>query len=567
MPALELQLIPHLSCEAANHSLHVRMLLQTPALAEHDALFHHVLCRGPTKTQQYTTEDIRVRDSLGCQVRLRSQDSKDGRHRTFHATPGLAAGELTVEYEATPWNPTETSPCGPQIALERDGGGLTAAGMGFILRPAEKLGELVEAMNIEWKLDHTPADTRAVCSLGEGAKVASTAKPSTLDECFFAVGPIQSYPPLEVGTSLTQRGSSHFGMYWLETPNFDAPELGRKMKQLFPKMASFFHDHDATYRIFVRHNVQKCISGRGLHRGFVFAWTKIAPRDPDCTDEFLMHETVHNWPRLGHSPGGPTMEEMADGWFNEGIAEYYSLILPYRFGIFTEQEFVRRLNIRISGYYTNPDRHVKNKDVMGLFWKSGHANQIPYQRGFMYFLQLAYKLKMAGTWSLDDLILKMVDLRNCNEPHGIAVWLNLVEGELDAPALEDYRSMSDANPIVLPPDYLQVVEGIDYKIERQDQEEFCLGFSEDSLRAKPAIVKDLDPESRAAQAGVKEGDLITPRYSFFSSSERWGQTFSMTIIREEGSDGPRVLSWSPRSWNKVESYQFAQGMSSIKERK
>lgn len=66
---------------------------------------------------------------------------------------------------------------------------------------------------------------------------------------------------------------------------------------------------------------------------------------------------IHNWPRLGFSAGGPTQEELADGWFNEVIAEFYSLVLPYR------------------------------------------------------FMKLTYQLKKLGCRSLDDLILEMVDLR------------------------------------------------------------------------------------------------------------------------------------------------------------
>ena len=44
--------------------------------------------------------------------------------------------------------------------------------------------------------------------------------------------------------------------------------------------------------------------------------------------------------------------------------------------------------------------------------------------------------------------------------------------------------------------------------------DFYLGFPEDCLQAKPAIVKDLDSESRAAEAGVSEGNIISPQYSF-----------------------------------------------------
>lgn len=439
--------------------------------------------------------------------------------------------------------------------------------MAFILRPAEALEKIVNTVAIKWDLSDAPSGSRAVCSLGEGVVVLADVRPSMLDECFFAVGPLNSYPPAPtlatnadaskgVVSQMENDSSGTFGIYWLGAPNFDVSALGYKMQQLFPKMAAFFHDEDPTYRIFVRYNVQKCVSGRGLHRGFVFAWNTIMPRDPNETDEFLMHETVHNWPRLGHSKGGPTAEEVVDAWFNEGIAEYYSLILPYRFRISSDDEFIERFNIRLSGYYTNPDRTVVNKDVMGLFWKGGHINRIPYQRGFMYFLRLAYQLKKANGRSLDDLILEMVDLRNRDEPHGIAVWLSMLERELGPPALEDYRTMSDAIPIVLPTDYLRVVEGLDWSIVRQDQEEFCLGFQEDSLREK--VVKGLDPESRAASAGVREGYSITAQYSYFFVAERWGQDFSMTVKRPDsnGEDGPKmVLSWSPRSLHKVESYQ------------
>jgi S1-C subfamily serine protease len=49
--------------------------------------------------------------------------------------------------------------------------------------------------------------------------------------------------------------------------------------------------------------------------------------------------------------------------------------------------------------------------------------------------------------------------------------------------------------------------------------EFYLGFPEDCLKAKPAIVKDLDSESQAAEAGVREGDIVSPRTAFLCCRE------------------------------------------------
>ena len=175
-------------------------------------------------------------------------------------------------------------------------------------------------------------------------------------------------------------------------------------------------------------------------------------------------------------------------------------------------------------------------------------------------MKLAYQLKKAGKRSLDDLILDMVDLRNRERPpaYGISVWLSMLEAELGPSALTDYHSMAEAVPIVLPPGCLRVTEGLDWTLQRQDQGEFYLGFPEDCLDRKRSVVKDLDPDSRAAEAGVLEGDIITPQHSFFVIAERWGRNFEMTI-RREGVDGLKVLSWRPRSRKKVESYQLVRG--------
>lgn len=120
--------------------------------------------------------------------------------------------------------------------------------------------------------------------------------------------------------------------------------------------------------------------------------------------------------------------------------------------------------------------------------------------------------------------------------------------------------MSDAVPIILPPDYLHVMENLNWTSERQDQNEFYLGFPEDCLTAKPAVVRELDPGSRAAKAGVRDGDAITLQYSFFWDAERWGRKFSMKVRRSGGNsiEEMKDLVWEPRSWGKVESYQFTQ---------
>ncbi|MCJ1386607.1 hypothetical protein MMC17_009733 [Xylographa soralifera] len=546
MPSLRLCLDPFFDNKETVQTIDVRMVFDVPQKHKDDTLFHHILVCGPVPTMQYTANDIRIQDSSLNIVPVYTKDTKDGREREFCLGKDLPAGDLIVQYQARPREVNELTRCGPQVALERDGGGLTGAGQAFLLRLASD--EVSYEVTIEWNLLLAPPETRAVCTFGEGQKVSTRINPSVLDDCFFAVGLLKSYPAKPTG--------GQYAMFWLEDPPFAAAALGKQLEGLLPKVFAFFHDQLALYQVFLRRNVYRCTSGRGLYQGFVFAWTSIVPREEDGIMEFLFHEIVHNWPRLGVTTGGPG--DIVDGWFTEGIAEYYSLILPYRFGIFTERDFVNHLNRRVSGYYTNPDRRLTNEEVPGRFWQGGHVNRIPYQRGFMYFMKLAYQLHHSQGRSLDQLIIEMVKLRLTGQPHGIRVWLDMIEAELGASAIDDYRDMSNAKLIILPPACLNpIIENDKWIIERQDQEEFFLGFPEDNLLTDPRIVKGLNLRSRAAEAGVREGDTVTQSFSFFYDAERWDKSFHMTVHRRDNDKNTCELvelSWWPRSWEKVESY-------------
>ena len=83
-----------------------------------------------------------------------------------------------------------------------------------------------------------------------------------------------------------------------------------------------------------------------------------------------------------------------------------------------------------------------------------------------------------------------------------------------------------------------------------------MGFPEGCRTAAPPrrIVKGLDLGFGAAEAGVREGDEVTQKYSCFYDVENWEKRFGMVVKREEG--GLVELSWWARAWGKMESYQF-----------
>jgi len=550
MRPLSVALKPMLAVGAETIGIHMEWEPSTSNKG--DAVFSHILRRAHVPSAQYTASDIQLRQGVeGKMIPLRSEDEKT--RRIFFLEDDMLPGSLAIaKFQVRPRKVDAFTKCGPQTALETEDCGMSAAGMAFLLIPVLQTGdEVKETYHIDliWDLSVCPPGTRAACTFGEGSHITAEVKPSVLEECYFMVGSVKSYPP--------PQASGPFGFYWLDEPDFDARKIGAQLDAIVPQMANFFGDADDNFRVFLRRNMYKCASGRGLHRGFVFAWNRIAPRNPDLVAEFLFHELVHNWPRMGLLTGD--MGDFKDGWFNEGIADYYSVVLPYRFGVFSEDEFVRRMNLRLSGYYTNPQRGCPNKDVFGNFWSSHAFEKVWYQRGFMYFLQLNDKLHKARKRSLDDLVRDMVDLRQRDEKYHIRVWLAMVHAEIGDEAERDYDIM-DQGLIVPPDDCLgSLIEGAErrWKLQREDQEEFDLGFEEASLSNAPRVVQGLDPESRAARAGVRNGDEITQRFSYFFDASIWGHSFSMTV-RREGDVGDQftTLEWIPRRTTKVESYKF-----------
>ncbi|KAF3391054.1 hypothetical protein DPV78_011115 [Talaromyces pinophilus] len=557
MGVFNLKLQPVFDTEGAAQAIDITMVFKTAGKKKDDNIFDHTLMRAVVPTMQYTTESIQLIDSHNLAIGLYTVDTKRNTHREFRIEKDILAGEeLTVKFQATPRHVNESTRCGPQVAIEKDNGGLSGAGLAFLLIPATGDGDVLHDIVIEWDLSSASPTTRAICTFGEGQRVSVREKPSVLSECFFAVGPLKSYPPVAAVDiePVTPTSHSAFGMYWLSDPPFNTDDLGQQLDKLIPRMARFFGDDEQLFRVFIRRNEYKCASGRGLHRGFVFAWTPLSPKDEDMVQDFLMHEIVHNWPRLGVTTGGP--EDLIDGWFNEGIAEYYSLILPYLFGTMAEDQFIERFNRRISGYYTNPDRTVKNKDVQDRFWLPGRVHRVPYQRGFMYFVQLAYKLHISNKRSLDELIREMIKLRAADKPHGINIWLSLVEREVGSIARDDYNDMSEAKPIILPSDVAKVwISNSNWRLEPVKQEEFCLGFPEENLSAEPRVIAGLGLKSRAAEAGLRDGDRITLRYGFLTEADVWPKSFTMNVERGDEKT-PHEITWWPRSWHKVESYQF-----------
>jgi predicted metalloprotease with PDZ domain len=167
-------------------------------------------------------------------------------------------------------------------------------------------------------------------------------------------------------------------------------------------------------------------------------------------------------------------------WFNEGIATYYQVVLPYRFGRVTKSQFLTEVNKVASAYYTSPVVHMSDREALERQFSDFHSSRLPYCRGATYFFKLDHELRTVsgGKRSLTEPILAFLKLKRKRKPYTSDQWLWLIEAELGEGALKDFENMQ-AGKLVIPPSDCLAAEG--FKLDRVDQETFELGFDYDSL--------------------------------------------------------------------------------------
>lgn len=233
-----------------------------------------------------------------------------------------------------------------------------------------------------------------------------------------------------------------------------------------------------------------------------------------------------------------------------GIADYYTLILPFHFGVYTTQKFLANANREAVGYYTNPFVTWNNTHASDMAWQLSHAQRLPYYRGCIYFIKLDAQIRAAsaGRRSLDDLMLVLLRAKNVGQDYGLDVWLKLLSDELGTRGIDEFYAMLNGSLVI--PQEPSLYD--DFELVREDQEPYDLGFDEKSLTER--VIDGLDPHSRAAEAGLKNGDVVLDSTFMWETVGELDGMMSMKIRR--GQKEMNLKYW-PRSFDKVESYHWA----------
>jgi hypothetical protein len=458
-------------------------------------------------------------------------------------------GNVVLSYRALPREINNSVVPGARVDLRTDQGGLIGSGIAFLPVPQHR--DVTYSIHLAWNLDSAPVGISAVWTFGEGTS-AHKIGPATDLETIFAVGPLKNYTSSVINPSGSRK---EFGMYWFGQPPFNATEMAINTENLLLNMMEFFQDEDTSFRVFVRKSLRPSFGGTESHRSFMLEYdaefNNFVKIDDQTILSLVAHETVHVYPAMESKKQISNDEYDAEAvWYSEGIATYYQGILPYRFGIFNQSQFIREMNKMASAYYTSPAVNISEDEAKDRSSHDTHAQRLPYFRGSMYLLKLdaALRAVSGGKRSLTEPMLALLKLKTERRPYTLAQWLPMIKAELGKSAIKDFENMF-AGKLVVPPSDSMAYAGL--KLVRADQERYELGFDVVSF-AKHKII-GLVPGSRAAASGLREGDILEKSVFLWLTADNFNRNMELKIRR-----GDEILdiSYWPRTWYKVESYQW-----------
>ena len=528
-PQLDLKIRP-VTQDGRMQRVEIEMRIESPNVDKGEPLLRLPLTIVSIPTAAYEASELLASDEAGVvPLTQREEDPRpEGVYRQY-VVERATQGDVTVRYAARPRSVTAQTNNGPLFDMREENGGFTAAGISFLAVPAT---EHPYRVSLNWDLSRMPPDSIGVWSLGEG-NVETVAPAQQLAFTFYGAGPFRTYKADPDG---------RLKVYALSASPFEMQELTGRIGRLYDYMAGFFGDDEGEYRVFARQHPYEGRGGTALPRSFTFGYH--APSNPtvDELHGMLAHEIAHGWPSMQGEHG-------ETAWYSEGAAEYYSLVLSRRSNVLEESEFLDQLNERALAYYAHPFRNLTNEEAAKRFWSDPFVQQVPYGRGFFYLAQTDAAIRSAsgGRRNLDNVVLALRERQEAGGSHGIADWLRLVGAEIGTEQAErDYRRMESGQTITAAGVYAPCYVAVREPVRRLE-----LGFARRSINE--GKVRDLEPGSAAARAGVKEGDRILDSTDVSEVARDPQKQMELVVER----DGERhAIAYLPRG-ELVEAWRFS----------
>lgn len=315
-------------------------------------------------------------------------------------------GQVSVQYTISPREYKQGHRCGPYFDFKTEKGGANASGLVLLPEVKDYQGEI----SILWDGSEMSEGCYGVNAFGE-RNFTKICPLDTIRTSYFAFGHIHSIT------------SGEFGFYWFGEPDFDVAAIAEYTQKLYAVMAPFFHDTESVYRIFLRKDPYTHSGGTAQKRSYMCGFNDHEPVSVEAKKTILAHEMVHNWPHLNDEPYGITT------WYSEGAAEYYSIMLPLRAGLITKEHAQKEIQGWTDSYYTNPTRYMENLEAAAICWEDRRAQTLAYGRGAFFLANTDARIRRetGGRRSLDDVVLKILELDRAGKPLGNEVFLETVK--------------------------------------------------------------------------------------------------------------------------------------------
>ncbi|MFT3755475.1 MAG: hypothetical protein QM769_05930 [Pseudoxanthomonas sp.] len=509
-PTLALQLTPEAGTPASP-GLHVR--IEIDGGAQGIGAFGLPVSLGPLANIAARVSDVHLHDAEG-DVPLNVTDGPaeglfNSRQRLW--TPTRATrGPVTLDYRvAVSQEPVP----GPIWELRSETRGISGAGRTFLLLPQDAREYRVR---LDWDLRAYPQGAQAIDSLPADAR--NGAKPLPLDalrDLYLMAGDLFALPD-DLDTDEPFRAAST-----AYTPAYDQRDLLAWSRQAYRQLSGFYGEPELPpFTTLFRTNPLTDMSGSALPRALMSTMSSTLPRED--IEQLLVHEMVHVF-----------LDGLEDeSWFQEGLAVAYEVRAPYLLGMFDESRYLDGVNDTLRTYYSNVRKDMPMADAQAAFWTDARARMQPYSRGGTYFLLVNARLRAAsgGKRSLDDALREFLQLRRAGKPVDLDAWLALLERDIGAQARIDYAALRDGGLLVLPENAF----GPCFTRQQVQMPVFELGFAISSLMQVPRVIRELDPDSPAARAGLREGDRVTHAIPLDAQQSDAGKPIVLKVERDGG---------------------------------
>ena len=348
------------------------------------------------------------------------------------------------------------------------------------------------AVQVTFDFVHVPAGQTVVTSFGMQAHQAMTGTWSEVANALFAAGELSTRQITVVGGPVLLAVAGRW--------SFSEQELALKVHEILRAERMFWQTPAPPWYAVVLAPFETGTSGGG-GSAFTHAFNLyLAPAEHFGaeTESLFAHEAFHAW---NPTSLGGVADTQKLAWFVEGFTTYYQDVMLERSGLLDRAGYLQRLNAILRDYLISPGAGP-GASAEALDDDDTRYRE-PYLRGAMIALWLNAQIgfQTDGRATLDDVMRTL--LTEHAQPLTAERIFSTAGRFVSAETVRRMRGFADgAEEVPLP-----VSVGPCVRFEPQQVWTFALGMPTAEL-SRGALLHDVDPESAAYRAGLRDGQTL-----------------------------------------------------------